>query len=68
MSERERLHELVESLPESRLQAAIAVLEHLDEDIKPLSEEELANISASLSDIAHGRVASVEEYERRRGL
>lgn len=68
MSDRERLHEIVASLPESQLQAVIEVLEHLHRDTEPLSEEELANIQASLDDIAQGRVTSLDEYERRRGM
>jgi hypothetical protein len=38
------------------------------EDDDPLTAEELANIQSAEEDIRHGRMISIEEYERQRGL
>ena len=38
------------------------------EDDDPLTAEELANIESGEDDIHHGRMISIEEYERQRGL
>jgi hypothetical protein len=42
-------------------------LESLEDD-GLLSAEELANLEASREDIEQGRMISLEEYERQRGL
>ena len=38
------------------------------EDDEPLTAAELANIESGEDDIRHGRMTSMEEYERQRGL
>jgi len=65
MGDRERLRELVDSLPDSQVQAAISLLEHL-EDNEPLSADEAASIQSSLDDIRNGRMIMLEDYERER--
>jgi hypothetical protein len=64
---REQLRALVEELPEDLLRDAIYALTHLEDD-EPLSAEEVANIEASAEDFKHGRVISLEEFERQQGL
>jgi len=58
----------VDELPDELLLDAISALTHLDVDDEPLSEEEIANLEASQEDLKHGRVISLEEFERQHGL
>lgn len=58
---------MVEEVPDDLLRHAIYALTHLEDD-EPLSEEELANLEASRDDFEHGRVISLEDYEKQRGL
>ncbi len=64
---REQLQALVDDLPDELLQDAIYALTHLQDD-EPLSPEEIANLEAAHDDIEHGRVISLEDYEKQRGL
>jgi hypothetical protein len=54
-------------LPDDLLQNAIWALTHLEDD-EPLSPEEVANLEASAEDIKHGRMISLEDYKKQRGL
>jgi len=63
---REQLRALVDELPDELLPDAISALTHLEVDDEPLSEEEIANLEASREDFKHGRVISLEKYERNR--
>ena len=67
MTAREQLKALVDELPDELLRDAIYAPTHLEDD-EPLSAEEIADIGASQEDIKHGRVISLEEYEKQRGL
>ncbi len=68
MTAREQLKALVDDLPENLLQDAIWALTHIEVDDEPLSPEEVANLEASAEDIKHGRMISLEDYEKQRGL
>jgi len=72
MTAKEALHRLVEELPEDQAELARALLEDLrdaaDAGGPPLDEESLASADRGLADIAAGRVKTLEEYERERGL
>lgn len=72
MTTREALHHLVDELPDEQAELARAWLEDLreatDENGPPLDAETLASIDRGLADVAAGRVKSLEEYERERGL
>jgi len=67
MTAREQLKGLVDDLPEDLLRDAIWALTHLEDD-EPLSPEEVANLEASAEDIKHGRVISLEDFEKQLGL
>ena len=72
MTNKEALHSLVDQLPEDQAELALYLLEDLrdasDPHGAPLDEESLASVDRGLSDIAAGRVKSLDEYERERGL
>jgi hypothetical protein len=69
---RAALHQLVDELPEEQAELAQALLQDLrdaaDEDGPPLDAEALASLDRGLADVAAGRVKSLAEYERERGL
>lgn len=79
MTTKERLHHLVDDLPESALVDAERLLEGLlpsedpllkafmeaPEDDEPLTPEEIAAIEEGKSDVARGDVASWEDVEAR---
>lgn len=80
MTDRERLHELVEDLPESEVYAALRFVEYLRRsdddpvlkalrdalpDDEPLTEEDLAALQEAYEDLRQGRVVSHEEARRR---
>jgi hypothetical protein len=67
MNTREQLKAIIDGLPDELLPDAIYALTHLEDD-EPLSEEEIANIEASAEDFKHGRVISLKDYEKQRGL
>jgi hypothetical protein len=64
---RDRLRALVDSLPDDVVPQAISLLTHLEDD-DPLTAEELANLQSAEDDRRNGRMTSIEEYERQRGL
>ena len=72
MTVREELHQLVDQLPEDQAERARGWLENLrdaaDEDRLALDAEALASMDRGLTDVAAGRVKSLAEYERERGL
>lgn len=76
MTEKERLHSLVEELPEPEVHAALRFMEYLRReatdpvaralreapyDDEPLTAEDLADLEAAERDIQEGRVVSHEE-------
>jgi hypothetical protein len=80
MTDRERLHDLVEDLPESEVHAALRFVEYLRQseddpvlkalrdappDDEPLTEEDLAALEEAYEDLGQGRVVSHEEARRR---
>ncbi len=79
-TERTRLHELVDVLPESKIEAANRCLEALadeaflealrnaPEDDEPLTEEDLKAIEEAEEDIRLGRVTPWEEVKKELGL
>jgi hypothetical protein len=72
MTNKEALHCLVDELPEDQAELARVLLEDLrgasDSGGPALDEESLASLDRGLADIASGRVKSLDEYERERGL
>lgn len=72
MTTKEALHHLVDELPEDQNELARALLKDLrdaaDADGPTLDAEALASLDHGLDDIAAGRVKSLEEYKRERGL
>ena len=64
---RDQLRAIIDELPDDLLPEAISALSHLEDD-EPLTDEEIANIEAAEDDIKHGRMISLEEFERQRGL
>jgi hypothetical protein len=64
---RDQLRALVECLPDDLLPDAISALRHLEDD-EPLSEQEAADVQSALEDIEHGRMISLNDYEKQRGL
>jgi predicted transcriptional regulator len=72
MTTKEDLHHLVDELPEDQAELARVLLEDLsnaaDASGPPLDPETLASLDRGLADIAAGRVKSLDEYKRERGL
>jgi hypothetical protein len=73
MTVKEELHQLIDRLPEDRLEHARELLDELggvqlDVDEVPLSQSELDSIARSLEDIKAGRTASFEQVKRENGL
>ena len=68
----EALHRLVDEPPEDQAELARQWLEDLrdaaDASGEPLDAETLVSLDRGLADIAAGRVKSLEDYERERGL
>ena len=67
MTVRENLHQLVDALPEERLDDVLDYL-NLIEDDDTLTPEEEAAIEEGLEDVRQGRTITLEEYKRTRGL
>lgn len=79
MRERERLHALIDTLPEDELQAALGFLESLGTEVaeprwslsdapvddEPLTAEDEASLAEAEADLAEGRVVTHEEARRR---
>jgi hypothetical protein len=72
MTVKEELHQLVDQLPEDELREVRQFIEDLrggvDADDELLDPETLASLDRGLADIQAGRVKSLEQYERERGL
>jgi hypothetical protein len=68
MSVRGNLHQLVDTLPEERLDDVLDYLAELRDGEEPLSAETQAAIEEGLDDIRNGRTIPLEEYRRMRGL
>lgn len=80
MTEKQRLHVLVDDLPRGEVHAALRFMEYLREpktepilkalrdaakDDEPLTEDDLAAIEEAREDVARGRLMSHEEVRRR---
>jgi hypothetical protein len=79
MHERERLHTLIDTLPEDGLQVALRFLEHLETedttslwslsnapvDDEPLTSDDEAALAEADSDLTEGRVVTHDEARRR---
>jgi hypothetical protein len=73
MTVKEDLHRLVEELPASQFDEARQRLEDLRDssttvDDEPLTEEDRASVERGMQDIRAGRVKTLDQYERERGL
>jgi hypothetical protein len=68
MTVRENVHQIVDKLPDERLEDLLDYLEDLGEAGEALSAETLAAIEEGLDDIRNGRTITLEEYRRTRGL
>ncbi len=72
MTTREALHCLVDELADEQVELARVWLEDLrdaaDRNGPPLDAETLASLDRGIEDVAAGRVKSLEEYKRERGL
>lgn len=84
MATKERIHRLVDALPEEELKTAERMLEGLaalalsdpvaralalaPEDDEPVTEEEAAAIEEGERDVAEGRVVTADEVRARLGL
>ncbi|HEY6342250.1 MAG TPA: hypothetical protein VIY49_12215 [Bryobacteraceae bacterium] len=67
MSVRENVHQLIDALPEERLDDVLDYLADLN-DTEELSDDTRAAIEQGLADIRNGRAITLEEYRRTRGL
>jgi hypothetical protein len=68
MTVRENVHQLVDRLPEERLDDVLDYLAELEEPDEPLSAETLAAIDEGLEDLRNGRTITLGDYRRTRGL
>lgn len=72
MTTKDALHQLVDQLPDEQARLARVWLEDLrdaaDADGPPLDAATLASLDRGLSDVAEGRVKTLDQYERERGL
>jgi hypothetical protein len=68
MSARENVHQLVDTLPEERLDDVLDYLAELQDGEEQLSAETQAAIEEGLDEIRNGRTIPLEEYRRTRGL
>jgi len=72
MTTREALHDLVDQLPEDKVDLARHWLEDLrdaaDDDGPALDAAALESLDRGLADVAEGRVKPLNQYERERGL
>lgn len=67
MTVRENVHQLVDTLPEGRLEDVLDYLTEFGEPEVP-SAEMVAAIREGMEDLRMGRTMSLEEYRRTRGL
>jgi adenine/guanine phosphoribosyltransferase-like PRPP-binding protein len=68
MTVRENVHQLVDKLPEDRLEDALDYLAGLEESGEAISAATAEAIEEGLEDIRQGRTIPLEEYRRTRGL
>jgi predicted transcriptional regulator len=72
MTNREALHQLVDRLQDGQAELARVWLEDLSEaadpDGPPLDAATLASLDRGLADVSAGRVKTLADYERERGL
>jgi hypothetical protein len=68
MTVRENVHQIVDTLPDERLDDVLDYLAELSEPDEPLSADTCAAIEEGLDDIRNGRTITLEEYQRTRGL
>lgn len=68
MSVRENVHQLVDTLPEDRLEDAFELLSELGSDDDTLTAEEEAALERALEDVRQGRTIPLEEFKRTHGL
>ena len=68
MTVRENVHQIVDTLPDERLEDVLDYLAELSEPDEPLSAETRAAIDEGLDDIRNGRTIALDEYRRTRGL
>ena len=68
MTVRDSVHQLVDILPEDRLDDVLDYLAELSEPDEPLSAETRAAVDEGFDDIRHARTITLEEYRRTRGL
>ena len=72
MTTREALHHLVDELPDDQAELARVWLEDLrgaaDDNGPPLDAESLASLDRGIAAVAAGRMKSLDEYKRERGL
>jgi hypothetical protein len=68
MTVRENVHQIVDTLPDERLEDVLDYLAELSEPDEPLSAETRAAIEEGLDDIRNGRTIALDEYRRTRGL
>jgi hypothetical protein len=67
MTVRENVHQLVDTLPEDRLEDVLDFLAELN-DTGEVSAETQTAIEEGLEDVRNGRTITLEEYRRTRGL
>lgn len=68
MTVRENVHQIVDTLPDERLEDVLDYLAELSEPDEPLSADTRASIEEGLDDIRNGRTIALDEYRRTRGL
>jgi hypothetical protein len=68
MTDRENVHQLVDTLPEDRLGDVLDYLADLGETDETSIAATAAAIADGLDDIRNGRTIPLEEYRRSRGL
>jgi hypothetical protein len=65
---RAELHELVDEIPEDRLDSVGALLVEIVEDDDPLTDDDLAGLAESETDVAAGRTRPADEVFKEIGL
>jgi hypothetical protein len=68
MTVRENVHQLVDTLPDERLDDVLDYLADLREPDESVSAETEAAIEEGLEDVRNGRTISLGDYRRARGL
>ena len=68
MTVRENVHQLVDTLPDARLEDALDYLAELGEPEEALSAEILSAVGEAREDYRQGRTISLDELRRSHGL